>query len=83
MEKTHVKTLSIIPLKTTSDNRISEEIITKEFIQNIKTKKDLVNIIHMKKLGRRKGGPIVIDNIRVSELDKYKQQVIEALFPIQ
>lgn len=67
--------------KTTKDNRISEEIITKEFIENIKFKKDLVNIISLKKLNVRGGGNIRIEEIKVKNLSIYKKMVITALFP--
>ena len=65
---------------TTAENRIPANIITKEFVENIKHAKDLINVIRVKKLGVRAGGSIYIHEINAKNLETGKKQVIAALF---
>ena len=66
-------------VQTTKENRIKEEI-TEEYIMNIKYIKDLRNIIMMKKLNIKAGGPLNTKDLKRDNLDEYKLKVISLLF---
>lgn len=67
--------------KTTAENRIAEELITKEFIQNMKYIKDLQHIITLKKLNSGAGGRIYLRGITAKTFEDTKKLVISLLFP--
>lgn len=60
---------------------ISEDIITKEYIINIKKIKDLQNVIKTKKLNVMNGGTISIDKINRNNFETHKLLIIESLYP--
>lgn len=67
--------------KTTKHNRIPEDIITKEYIMNIKLLIDLKNVIFIKKLDSKNKGPIFVSYIKYGDMDKYKKIIIDHLYP--
>ena len=71
----------IILKKTTKYNRIPTDIITKEYIMNIGSTLDLKNIILIKKLGFKDGGPIRITHVKHANMDAYKKIIIDNLYP--
>ena len=66
--------------ETTKYNRIPETMITKEFIENIDAVVDLKNIIVIKKLDFKSGGPITMRQVKYPEMDKYKKIIIDKLY---
>ena len=67
-------------VKTTKHNRIKEEDVTEEYINNIKFIKDLRNIIMIKKLNIKAGGIINTSDLKRDTLDEFKTKVIDLLF---
>jgi hypothetical protein len=83
-------TLNIIDdsKKTTIYNRIPSENITKEYIMNLTKVGDVKNIVIIKGLNHGKGGSKLDDNkitlrdIKLETLDKYKQIIVDKLYPL-
>ena len=73
--------------QTTKYNRIPDEYITKEYIMSLTKVIDVQNIVMTKDLNTKKGGKklndkkIKVRDIRLSNLDEYKQIVIGILYP--
>lgn len=57
-----------------------EEIITEEQIRSTKTVTKLREIVKKKKLNVKNGGPITVEDIHTSNLEEYKQLIIDILF---
>lgn len=66
--------------RTTKYNRIPEKIIDKEYILNISSVIDLVNVIEIKKLDYKNKGPIATSYIKYNNMDKYKKIIIDKLY---
>ncbi|HSW76475.1 MAG TPA: HNH endonuclease [Candidatus Saccharimonadales bacterium] len=67
--------------QTTKENRISSDMITKEFILNITKVTDLKNIVIIKNLNVSNGGQITLKKINLNNLENYKLEIINKLFP--
>lgn len=67
--------------KTTAENRIPADIITPEFIRNMKYIKDLRNIIKLRGLNAGAVGSIALRKITVDTFAATKEVVISLLFP--
>jgi hypothetical protein len=67
--------------QTTKYNRIPEENITKEYILNLTKVIDVKNVITIKKLKTKGEGAIKISDIKLVTLDKYKQIIVDELYP--
>jgi hypothetical protein len=66
--------------RTTKDNRMTEEMITKDFILNITTVINLKNVITIKKLNVTNGGFISLSKVKLCNLEEYKSLIINKLF---
>lgn len=66
---------------TTKHNRISDDILTREFVIQLSTIIDLRNIIMMKKLNKQNGGTVSVGNIKLCNFEEYKIMVADLLFP--
>ncbi len=77
-------TLNIIDnsKQTTIHNRIPEKNITKEYIMSLNKVIDVQNLVIIKGLNPRAGGAINPSKIKLSTLDKYKQIIIDTLYPL-
>lgn len=69
--------------RTTVDDKIRDNEITKEYVEKIVTCEHLKEIVKKKGLNERAGGPIILSKIRRANLEETKQKVIETLFPNQ
>jgi len=82
-------TLNVIDFskKTTIYDRIPEENITKEYIMGLTKVCDVKNIVIKKGLNPGKNGvrlnadKIILSDIKLKTLDKYKQIIIDKLYP--
>jgi hypothetical protein len=77
-------TLNVIDYskKTTKYNRIPKENITKEYIMNLNKVVDVKNIITIKNLKTKGKDGIKLKDIRLETLDKYKQNIVDKLYPL-
>jgi hypothetical protein len=66
---------------TTAENRIPAELVTAEFIRNLKYIKDLRNIIKLRGLNAGSKGSIPLRKITGDTFEATKEAVIAALFP--
>jgi hypothetical protein len=66
---------------TTKDSRIPDNIITKDFIMNLKSITDLKNLINKKTLDSVNGGSIYTTKITRYNFEEHKQIVADLLFP--
>ena len=63
-------------------SRTSEDIINKEYIMNRNKVIDVKDIVKIKKLNIKNGGPIKVNDISLQNLDKYKRIIIDTLYPL-
>ena len=73
--------------KTTKYNRISDENITEEYAMSLTKVRDVKNIVIIKNLNttrdkKTNNGKIMIDAINLKTLDKYKQIIVNKLYPL-
>jgi len=74
--------------QTTKYNRIPEENITKEYIMSLTKVCDVQNLVNIKNLNTKRGetktnnDKIILRDIKIDTIDKYKQIIIDKLYPL-
>jgi len=73
--------------QTTKYNRIPDKNITKEYIMNLTKVCDVKSVVIIKDLNTKKGkgktnsDKIILDDIKLKNIDKYKQIIVDKLYP--
>lgn len=67
-------------VRTTKDNRIPIDRITKSFVENIKLLKDLKNVIMILRLNPRNKGSLPAYNIKHCDIETAKERLIKIIF---
>jgi hypothetical protein len=77
-------TLNVIDwnITTTKENRITPEMITREFIENLEYVHDFGNLLQVMKLDTGNGGPFQLKIFRGNHIPELRKYLLDTYFPL-